>query len=232
MKTIGLIGGMSWESSLEYYRIINERIKQSLGGLHSAKCLMYSMDFHEVETQMNKNRWESVTRLILAAAQKLEEAGADCLVICTNTIHKVADDIEVSISIPLLHIADATGTSILQRGLKKVGLLGTRFTMEEEFYRQRLKEKYLLDVIIPTESERNIIHNFIFKELCLGIMNETTRKTFQEIMKSLSKRGAEGIILGCTELPLIIQEEDSTVHLFDSMDLHARYAVNFSLGKK
>jgi aspartate racemase len=229
MKTIGLVGGMSWESSSEYYRIINETVKHELGGLHSAKCLMYSVDFQEVEALMHQDRWDDVARLISGPAIKLEKAGADCLVICTNTVHKVADEIQSSISIPLLHIADATAQAIQSFGLKKVGLLGTRFTMEDGFYQKRLYEKFDVEVIIPNENQRALIHGHIFNELCVGVFKAETRSSLREIMQKLIKNGAEGIILGCTELPLIIRDEDCPMPLFDTTRLHSQYAVKFCL---
>jgi len=228
MKTIGLIGGMSWESSAEYYRIINETVKEKLGGLHSAKCIMYSVDFEEVEKLQHEGKWKEATELMIDAAKRIERAGADFVLICTNTMHKMADDVQSSINIPLLHIVDATAEKIISKGLKKVGLLGTKFTMEEDFYKERLR-KFGLEIIIPEEEEREIIHTIIFKELCLGEIKESSRKKFKDIIENLISKGAEGIILGCTEIPLLIREKDCSVPVFDTTRIHAQAAVEFSI---
>ena len=228
MKTIGLIGGMSWESSTEYYRIINETVKEKLGGLHSAKCIMYSVDFEEVEKLQHEGKWKEATELMIDAAKRIERAGADFVLICTNTMHKMADDVQSSINIPLLHIVDATAEKIISKGLKKVGLLGTKFTMEEDFYKERLR-KFGLEIIIPEEEERKIIHTIIFKELCLGEIKESSRKKFKDIIENLISKGAEGIILGCTEIPLLIREKDCSVPVFDTTRIHAQAAVEFSI---
>ena len=230
MKTIGLIGGMSWESSAEYYRIINETVKEKLGGLHSAKCIMYSVDFEEVEKLQHEGKWKEATELMIDAAKRIERAGADFVLICTNTMHKMADDVQSSINIPLLHIVDATAEKIISKGLKKVGLLGTKFTMEEDFYKERLR-KFGLEIVIPEEEEREIIHTIIFKELCLGEIKESSRKKFKDIIENLISKGAEGIILGCTEIPLLIREKDCSVPVFDTTRIHAQAAVEFSINE-
>jgi aspartate racemase len=229
MKTIGLIGGMSWESSIEYYRIINETVRARLGGLHSAKSIMYSVDFAEIETLQQQGKWDQATDLMIDAAQRVERGGADFVIICTNTMHKMADEVQNHIQIPLLHIADATAEKIKAQGLKKIGLLGTRFTMEEDFYRGRLTEKQGLEVIIPTERERDIVHRVIFDELCLGEIREPSKEQYVRIMDHLARDGAEGIILGCTEISLLIQEEDSQIPLFDTTKIHAVAAVEYAL---
>ena len=230
MKTIGLIGGMSWESSAEYYRIINETVKEKLGGLHSAKCIMYSLDFEEIEKLQHRGKWKEATELMIDAAKRIEKGGADFILICTNTMHKMADEVQSNIKIPLLHIADATAEKIISKGLKKVGLLGTKFTMEEDFYKGRLS-KFGLDVIIPEEDEREIIHSIIYKELCLGEIKGSSKEKFKKIIENLVYKGAEGIILGCTEIPLLIKQEDSPVPLFDTTKIHAQSAVELSLNK-
>jgi aspartate racemase len=229
MKTIGLIGGMSWESSIEYYRIINETVRARLGGLHSAKSIMYSVDFAEIETLQQQGKWDEATDLMIDAAQRVERGGADFVIICTNTMHKMADEVQNHIQIPLLHIADATAEKIKARGLKRIGLLGTKFTMEEDFYRGRLTEKQGLEVIIPTERERDIVHRVIFDELCLGEIREPSKEQYVRIMDHLVRDGAEGIILGCTEISLLIQEEDSQIPLFDTTKIHAMAAVEYAL---
>jgi len=231
MKTIGLIGGMSWESSQEYYRIINETVKEKLGGLHSAKIIMYSVDFEEIEKLQHQGKWKELTELMIDAAQRVEKAGADFVVLCTNTMHKMADEVHKNIKIPLLHIADATAEKIKEKGLGKIGLLGTKFTMEEDFYKSRLKEKYGLDVIIPNEEGRQIIHDVIYKELCLGEIKQSSKEQFKKIIQNLVSNGAEGIILGCTEIPLLIKQEDVEVPLFDTTMIHAKSAVEYVFKK-
>ena len=229
MKTIGLIGGMSWESSLEYYRIINEQVKEKLGGLHSAKSLMYSLNFAEIEKLQHQGKWDKLTSVMIKAAQNLEKGGADFVLICTNTMHKMADDVQDNINIPLLHLVDTTADKIKQNRLRKVGLLGTNFTMEEDFYKGRLMNKYGLDVIIPNENDRHIIHQVIYQELCLGNIKKSSKDQYIEIINKLIESGAEAVILGCTEIPLLIQQEDVKVPLYDTTTIHAEAAVEYSL---
>ena len=229
MKTIGLIGGMSWESTAEYYRIISEAVKERLGGLHSAKIVMYSFDFEEVGELQREGKWGEATDLMIDAAKRVERGGVDFVLICTNTMHKMADDVAANINIPLLHIADVTAGEVISFGFRKLGLLGTAFTMEEDFYKGRLKEKYGLDVIIPNEAARQVVHKVIFKELCLGKIKDSSREQLKMIMKSLVDNGAQGIILGCTELPLLIKQEDYPVPLFDTTAIHAKAAVDYAL---
>jgi aspartate racemase len=225
MKTIGLIGGMSWESTATYYRLINEGVKKSYGGFHSAKILLYSVDFAEIEKLQVAGKWEEAGQLLSNIASRLERAGADCMMICTNTMHKVADQVASSIRIPLLHIADATAERIVKDGVKKVGLLGTSFTMEQEFYRGRLESRYGLQVLIPDESERKIVHDVIFNELCLGQVREKSRMEYRRIAEKLSGRGAEAIILGCTEISLLLRSKDTGLRLYDTTALHAERGV-------
>ncbi|MCR8632071.1 aspartate/glutamate racemase family protein [Paenibacillus radicis (ex Xue et al. 2023)] len=229
MKTIGLIGGMSWESSLLYYQIINQRVKEKLGGHHSAKSLMISVDFHEIKTLQYEGNWDEATKIMTDSAQKLESGGSDCIVICTNTMHKMANEVEESVSIPLLHIADATANEIVECGIKKVALLGTAFTMEQDFYKGRLIEKFGLDVIVPDEADRKIVHDIIYEELCLGIINENSKQSYLEIINSLVHDGIEAVILGCTEITLLISQLDCSVPIFDTTKIHAEYAVDFAL---
>ena len=229
MKTIGLIGGMSWESSLEYYRIINEEVKRKLGGLHSAKILMYSVDFEEIEKVQHQGKWDEATKIMIEAAQRLEKGGVDFVVICSNTMHKMSGEVQKNIGIPLLHIGDATAEKIKEASLKKVGLLGTRFTMEEDFYKGRLIGRYGLEVVIPDEKGRQIVHDIIYKELCLGVIKPSSKDQFCEIIQNLIRDGAEGIILGCTEIPLLIRQEDVKVPLFDTTRIHAESAVEYAL---
>src|SRR6056297_3332974 len=232
MKTIGLIGGMSWESSLEYYRIINQIVKEKLGESHSAKCIMYSVDFAEYEKLQHEGKWEELTEKMVDIGRRLEAAGSDLILICTNTMHKMAPQVQESIKVPLLHIADAAADEIKSRNMGKVGLLGTKFTMEQDFYKKRIKDNYGIDVIIPKQEERDIVHKVIYKELISGIINESSRKKFQKIIENLKERGAEGVILGCTEIPLLIKEKDSVIPVFDTTMLHARKAVNLALKDK
>ncbi len=229
MKTIGLIGGMSWVSSAEYYRLINERVKEKLGGLHSAKNVMLSVDFDELEALQRAEDWGEMTRMMIDAAQRLETARAGLIVICANTMHKVADDVQKAVGIPLIHIVDATGGRIRAAGMTRVGLLGTRFTMEDDFYRGRLAEKYGLDVLIPDEDERRLVHAVIYEELCLEDVRQESKKRFVEIIDRLSSRGAEGVILGCTEIPLLIKQADVDVPLFETTRIHAEAAVDYAL---
>ncbi len=229
MKTIGMIGGMSWESSLEYYRIINETIKEKLGGFHSAKCVLFSVNFEEVEKLQHQGDWESLTRLMIDAAQRVKKAGADFLVICTNTMHKMADEVQDATRIPLLHIVDVTAAAIRANGQAKVGLLGTKFTMEQDFYKGRLKQKHGMDVLIPDDKERQVIHDILYNELCLGEIKELSRDKFKDIIQGLVGRGAQGVILGCTEIPLIVSQKDYKIPLYDTTTLHAKAAVAFAL---
>jgi len=229
MKVIGLIGGMSWESSIEYYRLINEAIKVKLGGLHSAKCVLYSVDFSEVEALQSRGKWPEAAELLVVAARNVEKAGADLVLICTNTMHKVADTVQNRIGVPLLHIADATAEKVNQACIRRVGLLGTRFTMEDDFYRGRLTGQFGLEVIIPDPKDRESVHRVIYKELCLGEIRDESRAQLAGIMSSLIDMGAEGIILGCTELGLLLGQDDSRVPLFDTTHVHALAAVEYAL---
>lgn len=228
MKTIGLIGGMSWESTVPYYRHINTRVKQRLGGLHSARLLLYSVDFQDIETLQQAGRWEDAADLLSEVARMLERAGADCVVLCTNTMHKVAPEIEAAVAVPLLHIADATATAIRKQGIRRVGLLGTRFTMEEDFYRARI-EAHGIETLVPETADREMIHAVIYEELCLGVVENTSRQRYREAIDRLVERGAEGIILGCTEIAMLVSPSDATVPLFDTATLHAEAAADFAL---
>lgn len=229
MKTIGLIGGMSWESSLEYYRIINEAVKETLGGLHSAQCLMYSVDFEEIEALQHRDRWDELTDIMVDAALRLKRGGADFIVICTNTMHKMAAEMEKRAGIKVLHIAEVTGEEIRQRKLKTIGLLGTKFTMEQDFYKKIIKDKFHINVVIPNAMERGVVHDVIYNELCKGIIREESKEKYKEIIQHLVFQGAEGIILGCTEIPLLIQQDDCDVPVFDTTHIHALAAVELSL---
>jgi aspartate racemase len=229
MKTIGLIGGMSWESSIEYYRIINETTKAKLGGLHSAKSLMYSVDFAEVEVLQHQGRWAEAARMMIDAAKSLENGGADFIVLCTNTMHKAADDIQAGVGIPFLHIADATAQRIRDSGIRKVGLLGTRFTMEEEFYKGRLANKFGLSVYVPDARERETVHRVIYDELVVGRIERRSKARYAGIIEKMVDRGAEGVVLGCTEIGLLVHQEDSRVPLFDTTRIHAEAAVEYAL---
>ncbi len=229
MKTIGLIGGMSWESSAHYYRILNEGAKARLGGLHSAKCVLYSVDFAEIEILQRQGNWQEAAHILAGAAKSLESAGADLLVICANTMHKVADDIQAQTTIPLLHIADVTGQQVIAAGLRKVGLLGTRFTMEEDFYTNRLTQKHGLEVIVPDAPAREIVHRIIYEELVLGKIVPESKRQYLEIIQQLVNAGAEGIILGCTEIGLLVQDGDCQSPLFDTTLIHATAALEYAL---
>ena len=231
MKTVGLLGGMSWESTVPYYRIINEEVKRRLGGLHSAKIILYSVDFQPIEELQHSGDWDATGHILARAAQSLEAAGADCVVLCTNTMHKVAAHIAGSVNIPLLHIADATGMAVTSAGLGTVALLGTKFTMEQDFYRGWLQSNFKLNVLIPNDSDRNAIHRIIYDELCLGKLVDESRYSFRGIIETLVQDGAEGVILGCTEIAMLVGPNDSAVPLFDTADLHARYAVEWALGE-
>ena len=228
LKTIGLIGGMSWESTVTYYKIINETIKEKLGGLHSAKCILYSVDFQEIEECQANGNWEKSGEILGEAANNLEKAGADFIVICTNTMHKVVNQIKEKISIPILHIAEMTAEKILEKGLKNIALLGTKYTMEQDFYKSKLIEKGI-NVIIPDKNDIETINEVIYDELCLGIINSNSKKKFLEIVDKLRSKGAEGIILGCTEIGLLIKKTDTDVPLFDTAIIHAEQAAIYSI---
>jgi aspartate racemase len=229
VKTIGLIGGMSWESSIEYYRIINETTKAKLGGLHSAKSIMVSVDFAAIEILQYQGKWGEAAQILIDAAKNLENGGADFIVLCTNTMHKVADDIQASVKIPLLHIADSTAQLVKDSGIKQIGLLGTRFTMEEEFYKGRLSQKYGLTVNVPNAQEREIVHRIIYDELVMGEIRQHSKEQYIGIIEQMVDHGAEGIILGCTEIGLLIHRQDSRVPLFDTTRIHAEAAVDYAL---
>lgn len=229
MRTIGLIGGMSWESTAEYYRIINERIKERLGGLHSARIVLYSVDFAEVEALQETGNWEQATTLMVEAGLRVRAAGADFIVICTNTMHRMADDIERQTSLPVLHIADATARTVVAAGIHAVGLLGTRYTMEQDFYRGRLETDHGLRVLVPEEDDRSFVHEVIYGELCLGITRDDSRHRYRDIIDRLVRRGAEAVILGCTEIGLLIGPADTGTRLFDTTRIHAVDAADFAL---
>jgi aspartate racemase len=231
VKTIGLLGGMSWESSIEYYRIINETVREKLGGLHSARSVMYSVDFAEIEALQGEGRWEEATSQMIDAAHQVERGGADFLIICTNTMHRMADEVQENIGIPLLHIADATADKIKAKGLKVIGLLGTRYTMEEDFYRGRLIERHGLEVLIPGENERQVVHQVIYDELVMGKIEPSSKERYMEIIEAMVLRGSEGIILGCTEIGLLVGDRDVTVPVFDTAFIHATTAVEYALGE-
>lgn len=229
MKTLGLIGGMSWESTIPYYRQINQTVKHTLGGLHSAKVIIYSVDFHEIEALQRSGDWDQAGQILAQAAQSLQRAGAEMLVLCTNTMHKVAAVIEDAVTIPLLHIADPTAQEIKAQGLQKIALLGTRFTMEQAFYKERLQNLHGLEVLIPPSDDRDIVHRVIYEELCLGTINSSSQQDYIRIMKDLVQQGAQAIILGCTEISLLVQAEHASVPLFDTTALHARAAAAWAL---
>ena len=225
MKTIGLLGGMSWESTTSYYQLINTGVNQALGGLHSAKIVMYSVDFHEIEQFQRQNQWAESAAFLANAAKSVELAGADFVLLCTNTMHKVAAEIEQAISIPLLHIADATAECLVKQGISKVGLLGTRFTMEQDFYKGRLTERFGIEVIVPSAPERDLVHGVIYEELCLGHICESSRAQYIEIINTLHQAGAQAVILGCTEIGLLVSQKDVEVPLYDTTKIHATAAV-------
>ena len=229
MKIIGLIGGMSWESTLPYYRIINETVRERLGGLHSARLLLYSVDFHDIKRLQQAGAWDEAGRMLADVARSLEAAGAEGLALCTNTMHKVAPAIEAAVTIPLLHIADPTAAAVKAAGLQTVGLLGTRFTMEQDFYRGRLMARHGLRVLIPDPADREIVHRVIYDELCQGDLRAESRTPYRRIMQRLVEKGAEGMILGCTEIALLVGPEDAPVPVFDTTRLHARYAATWAL---
>ncbi len=229
MKVIGLIGGMSWESTSEYYRIINQAVKERLGGLHSAKILLYSVNFQEIESLQRKGKWKKAADMMCDAAGRVERGGADCLLICTNTMHKLAEEVRRELTIPLIHIADATAAEISRSGISKVALLGTKYTMEEDFYKGRLVADFGLEVIIPIETDRQIVQQVIYNELCLGRVLADSREQFLRIIGDMHAQGAEGVILGCTEISLLIDQQDSPLQVFDTTDIHAQAAVDFAL---
>lgn len=231
MKVIGLIGGMSWESSIEYYRIINQEIGKALGGVHSAKSVLVSVDFGEIEALQMKGDWDRATEIMVRCAREVEGAGADLLLICTNTMHLMAEAVQAAVQIPLLHIADATARAVRRAGLDKVGLLGTRFTMEKEFYRGRLEKEHSLEVLIPDEEGRELVHTVIYDELVKGIIKEESRQEYRKVIGELVQDGAQGIVLGCTEIGLLIKAEDVSVPVFDTMEIHALAAVEAALGR-
>ncbi len=231
MKTIGLIGGMSWESSIEYYKLINEKVNEMLGGFHSCRSLMYSLDFAEIEKLQHEDNWKELDFIMADSAKRLEDAGADIIVLCTNTMHLCSKAIKENISIPFLHIAEATGEEIVSRKIKKVGLLGTKFTMEKDFYRKVLNEKFGIEVIIPNGKEREQVHKIIYEELVHGQIIEESKEKFKTIISNLKKDGAEGVILGCTEIPLLISDSDVNIPIFDTTTLHAEKAVEWLLKK-
>ena len=231
MKIIGLIGGMSWESSIEYYRIINQQIREALGGVHSARSAMVSVDFGEIEKLQVEGNWEEATRIMVQCARDLEGVGADFVLICTNTMHLMADDVEKAIDIPLLHIADATARAVKKTGLNRIGLLGTRFTMEKDFYRGRLETAHGLRIIIPDEDGRALVHRVIYEELVQGNVIRESREGYLAVIQSLIDAGAEGIVLGCTEIGLLVKQEDVPLPVFDTMEIHALAAVDAALGR-
>ncbi len=229
MKIIGLLGGMSWESTLGYYRAINEGVKKALGGLHSARLVLYSVDFDPIEKLQHDGDWEGTAKILSQAALRVQSAGADFLVICTNTMHKIAPQIEAVLAIPLLHIADATAEVLVQNGISKVGLLGTAFTMEQDFYKGRLIQQYGLNVLVPDDEDRKIVHRVIYQELCLGKLKSDSKAEYLRIIDSLARQGAEGVILGCTEIGMLVSQQDTDVKLFDTTAIHADKAVEYAL---
>jgi aspartate racemase len=232
MKTIGMLGGMSWESTMSYYKIINEEVKSQLGGLHSAKICLYSVDFDEIEKLQHKNKWNKTAQILTNAAKAIEAGGADFLIICTNTMHKVTQEIAAQLSIPIFHIADATAAKLVNDGITKVGLIGTRFTMEQEFYKSRLTDKFAINVIVPDSDEQAIIHDVIYKQLCRGIIDEKSRNQYLRIIDNLYAQGAEAVILGCTEIALLIKQEDTKVPLYDTTEIHALQAVQLAISNE
>lgn len=229
MKTIGMIGGMSWESSVEYYKLVNEEIHQKLGGVHSAKSVMVSVDFAEIEVLQKEGRWDEATQMMISAAKQVEAAGADFLLICTNTMHLMADQVQAAIHIPLLHIADTAAEAVLKQGVHTVGLLGTRFTMQGDFYKGRLAEKFGLKVIVPIEADQETIHNVIYNELVVGQILPASKEAYKKVINHLAEQGAQGIILGCTEIGLLVKQSDCVLPLFDTTPLHAQAAVQYAL---
>jgi aspartate racemase len=230
VKTLGLIGGMSWESTVPYYRTINRVVGERLGGLHSARLVLYSVDFHDIEVLQHEGRWEESGDILAEAARAVRRAGADAIVLCTNTMHKVAGQIEAAVDIPLLHIADATATRVQQAGVSRVGLLGTKFTMEQDFYRGRLEARHGLKVLTPPGEQRDLVHSVIYDELCLGRVEDSSRQAYRKIVADLVDQGAQGVILGCTEIGLLLGQEDAAVPLFDTAAIHAEAAAEWALG--
>lgn len=230
-KAIGLIGGMSWESSAEYYRLLNETVRARFGGLHSAPCVLLSVDFDEISSLQRAGAWDELEEKMVACARRLEAAGADLLLICTNTMHRMAEEVQAAVGIPLVHIADATAARIQKAGFTRVGLLGTLYTMEQEFYRERLARSYGLEVLIPEEADRHSVHQIIFSELCLGQTLDASRQQYRDVIQRLVERGAQAIILGCTEIMLLVSQEDSPVPLFDTTAIHVQAALKAALGE-
>ncbi|BDR34748.1 aspartate/glutamate racemase family protein [Photobacterium damselae] len=231
MKTIGLLGGMSWESTLSYYKSINEGVKEKLGGLNSAKICMYSVNFEEIEKLQHSGHWDETARILSDAAVSIENGGADFILICTNTMHKVVPEIEVNINIPILHIADATAEKLLESGIKKVGLLGTNFTMEQDFYKGRLTEKFGIEVVVPEKHDRLKVHEIIYQELCRGQIKNDSRAVYIQIIDKLRNQGVDAVILGCTEIALLVQQQHTSVPLFDTTAIHAEAAVRLATNK-
>ncbi|MBD8452150.1 aspartate/glutamate racemase family protein [Serratia rubidaea] len=231
MKVLGLLGGMSWESTIPYYRMINEQVKMQLGGLHSAKIVLYSVDFHEIEQLQHRGDWEGAARVLAQAATSLRAAGAEAIAICTNTMHKVADAVEQASGLPLIHIADATAQQVLQQNIRRVGLLGTRFTMEQDFYRGRLQDKFDIEVVTPVAADRDSVHRIIYEELCLGHIHVASREEYRRIISDLEQQGAQGIIFGCTEIGLLVGPQDASVPVFDTTAIHARAAAEYMLAR-
>jgi aspartate racemase len=231
MKTLGLIGGMSWESTASYYAALNQGVKDALGGLHSAKIILNSVDFAEIEQLQHEGDWSTLGKMLADAAQSLERAGAECVMICTNTMHKVVPAIEAGITIPILHIADSTAEQLKQHGIQKVGLLGTRFTMEQDFYKGRLKEHFGIEVLIPNQEDRDTVHNVIYQELCKGIIKDESKQAYLRVIERLQDAGAEAVILGCTEIALLVGQEDTQVKLFDTTQIHSEKGVEWALGQ-
>jgi aspartate racemase len=229
MKTIGLLGGMSWESTLAYYKVINEGVKNALGGLHSAKIAMYSVDFEPIEQLQHAGDWDGTAKILSEAAENIQAAGADFLLICTNTMHKVAPEIEAAVQIPLLHIADATAEIMVEEGIQTVGLLGTAFTMEQDFYKGRLMNKYGLQVLVPNKSDRELVHKVIYEELCLGKTEGASKAEYLRIINALEAQGAEAVILGCTEIGMLVKQANTNVRLLDTTAIHAAKAVEYAL---
>lgn len=229
MKTIGLLGGMSWESTASYYKTLNEGMKAKLGGLHSAKICLYSVDFDEIEKLQHQGKWTETAVILSQAAKSVELAGADFLMICTNTMHKVAPEIAANISIPILHIADATAQDLIQDGVSKVGLLGTRFTMEQAFYKGRLTETFGIDVVVPSKDDQTIVHDIIYNELCLGVIRPASKDRYLAIIDKLYEQGVQAVILGCTEIALLVQQSDTQVPLYDTTEIHAQHGIKFAL---